>query len=124
MIVEVIMPKLGIYEDDVTLIEWIAADGSTVSTTVASEGRRGLLQGCARNRGALTNSAATPSCSRPSASLQEPTEQGLLSFAVSTVTGFPACRTLDARRALPDPEPQLHRMYRGRQKTVLRCIRA
>ena len=30
MIVEVIMPKVGMYEDDVTLIEWIAADGSTV----------------------------------------------------------------------------------------------
>jgi pyruvate dehydrogenase E2 component (dihydrolipoyllysine-residue acetyltransferase) len=30
VIVEVIMPKLGIYEDDVVLIEWIAADGSAV----------------------------------------------------------------------------------------------
>ena len=30
MIVEVIMPKLGIYEDDVELVEWVAADGSTI----------------------------------------------------------------------------------------------
>ena len=30
MIVDVIMPKLGIYEDDVELVEWIAADGSAV----------------------------------------------------------------------------------------------
>jgi pyruvate dehydrogenase E2 component (dihydrolipoamide acetyltransferase) len=30
VIVEVIMPKLGMYEDDVVLVEWIAADGSTV----------------------------------------------------------------------------------------------
>ncbi|MGH9136118.1 MAG: biotin/lipoyl-containing protein [Acidimicrobiales bacterium] len=30
MIVEVLMPKLGMYEDDVELIEWIAADGSAV----------------------------------------------------------------------------------------------
>jgi pyruvate/2-oxoglutarate dehydrogenase complex dihydrolipoamide acyltransferase (E2) component len=30
VIVEVIMPKLGIYEDDVELVEWVAADGSTV----------------------------------------------------------------------------------------------
>jgi pyruvate/2-oxoglutarate dehydrogenase complex dihydrolipoamide acyltransferase (E2) component len=31
MIVEVIMPKLGMYEDDVTLIEWLAADGAEVA---------------------------------------------------------------------------------------------
>jgi pyruvate dehydrogenase E2 component (dihydrolipoamide acetyltransferase) len=30
MIVEVIMPKLGMYEDDVELVEWIAGDGTTV----------------------------------------------------------------------------------------------
>ena len=30
MIVEVIMPKLGMYDDDVELVEWLAADGSTV----------------------------------------------------------------------------------------------
>ena len=30
MIVDVIMPKLGMYEDDVMLVEWVAADGSTV----------------------------------------------------------------------------------------------
>jgi len=30
VIVEVIMPKLGIYEDDVELIEWLADDGSSV----------------------------------------------------------------------------------------------
>jgi len=30
MIVEVIMPKLGMYEDDVTLIDWIARTGDTV----------------------------------------------------------------------------------------------
>ena len=30
MIVEVIMPKLGIYEDDVELVEWLVADGSAV----------------------------------------------------------------------------------------------
>ena len=31
MIVEVIMPKLGMYESDVTLIEWLVADGTQVS---------------------------------------------------------------------------------------------
>jgi pyruvate dehydrogenase E2 component (dihydrolipoamide acetyltransferase) len=30
LIVEVIMPKLGMYESDVTLIEWLVADGATV----------------------------------------------------------------------------------------------
>jgi pyruvate dehydrogenase E2 component (dihydrolipoamide acetyltransferase) len=30
LIVEVIMPKLGMYEDDVTLIEWLVSDGSRV----------------------------------------------------------------------------------------------
>ena len=30
VIVEVIMPKVGIYEDDVELVEWLVADGSTV----------------------------------------------------------------------------------------------
>jgi pyruvate/2-oxoglutarate dehydrogenase complex dihydrolipoamide acyltransferase (E2) component len=30
MIVEVIMPKSGMYEDDVELVEWVASDGSTV----------------------------------------------------------------------------------------------
>ena len=30
MIVDVIMPKLGMYEDDVELVEWLAADGSDV----------------------------------------------------------------------------------------------
>jgi pyruvate/2-oxoglutarate dehydrogenase complex dihydrolipoamide acyltransferase (E2) component len=32
MIVEVIMPKLGMYEDDVTLVDWIASDGDAVAT--------------------------------------------------------------------------------------------
>ena len=31
MIVEVIMPKLGMYEADVTLIDWLVADGTEVS---------------------------------------------------------------------------------------------
>ncbi len=31
MIVEVIMPKLGMYESDVTLIDWLVADGTQVS---------------------------------------------------------------------------------------------
>jgi pyruvate/2-oxoglutarate dehydrogenase complex dihydrolipoamide acyltransferase (E2) component len=30
MVVEVIMPKLGMYEDDVTLVEWLVAEGSEV----------------------------------------------------------------------------------------------
>ena len=30
MIVEVIMPKLGMYEADVTLIEWLVAEGAIV----------------------------------------------------------------------------------------------
>ena len=30
MIVDVIMPKLGIYEDDVELVEWLVDDGSRV----------------------------------------------------------------------------------------------
>lgn len=30
MIVEVIMPKTGIYDGDVTLIDWLAPDGSTI----------------------------------------------------------------------------------------------
>jgi len=30
LIVDVIMPKLGMYESDVTLIEWLVTDGSTV----------------------------------------------------------------------------------------------
>jgi pyruvate/2-oxoglutarate dehydrogenase complex dihydrolipoamide acyltransferase (E2) component len=30
LIVEVIMPKIGMYEDDVTLIEWLVDDGSRV----------------------------------------------------------------------------------------------
>jgi pyruvate dehydrogenase E2 component (dihydrolipoamide acetyltransferase) len=30
MIVDVIMPKLGIYEDDVELVEWLVADGARV----------------------------------------------------------------------------------------------
>ena len=30
MIVDVIMPKLGMYESDVTLIEWLVTDGATV----------------------------------------------------------------------------------------------
>lgn len=31
MILEVIMPKQGIYDGDVTLIKWVAADGTEVS---------------------------------------------------------------------------------------------
>jgi pyruvate/2-oxoglutarate dehydrogenase complex dihydrolipoamide acyltransferase (E2) component len=31
VLVEVIMPKQGMYEDDVTLIEWLAADGAAVA---------------------------------------------------------------------------------------------
>ena len=31
MIVEVIMPKLGMYESDVTLIDWLVGDGTQVS---------------------------------------------------------------------------------------------
>lgn len=34
MIVEVIMPKLGMYEADVTLIDWLVADGTEVSVGV------------------------------------------------------------------------------------------
>ena len=30
MIVEVIMPKLGIYEGDVSLVDWLIADGDEV----------------------------------------------------------------------------------------------
>lgn len=30
MIVEVIMPKLGMYESDVTLVEWLLPDGADV----------------------------------------------------------------------------------------------
>lgn len=30
MIVDVIMPKLGMYESDVTLVDWVAADGARV----------------------------------------------------------------------------------------------
>lgn len=30
MIVEVIMPKQGMYESDVTLVKWLVEDGSTV----------------------------------------------------------------------------------------------
>lgn len=30
MIVEVIMPKLGMYEDDVTLVDWLITDGTPV----------------------------------------------------------------------------------------------
>jgi pyruvate/2-oxoglutarate dehydrogenase complex dihydrolipoamide acyltransferase (E2) component len=29
-LVEVIMPKQGVYEDDVTLVEWLVADGAEV----------------------------------------------------------------------------------------------
>jgi pyruvate dehydrogenase E2 component (dihydrolipoamide acetyltransferase) len=31
MIVDVIMPKLGIYEDDVELVEWLVDDGTRVA---------------------------------------------------------------------------------------------
>ncbi len=31
MIVEVIMPKLGMYESDVTLVDWLVADGERVA---------------------------------------------------------------------------------------------
>ena len=31
MIVEVIMPKLGMYEDDVTLVEWLVEDGADIA---------------------------------------------------------------------------------------------
>jgi pyruvate dehydrogenase E2 component (dihydrolipoamide acetyltransferase) len=30
MIVDVIMPKLGMYESDVTLVDWLVADGAPV----------------------------------------------------------------------------------------------
>jgi pyruvate/2-oxoglutarate dehydrogenase complex dihydrolipoamide acyltransferase (E2) component len=30
VIIDVIMPKLGMYEDDVTLIDWLVADGAVV----------------------------------------------------------------------------------------------